>query len=111
MKLKIEEIRKAYGLTTYQMAEKMAITQASYSRFERAVTKTDLNRLEQFGEVLGLSVVDIITYPEKFVPKQNVVTKKDIPEVTIQLKLSENKRDAVLNTVFGVSGVEIIESI
>jgi len=108
MKPKLKEIREAYGLSTYEMAKCMAITQSAYMRMESGKTKTDLNRLEDFAKVVGMSLIDVITYPQKYVPESNVSPKEQPPEVTIQLKLSEEKRDAVLQTIFGKSGIELI---
>ena len=67
MKVKLKEIRESKGLSTYQVAEKMNITQSSYSRLERGSTKIDLERLELFAEVLGMSVIDVLAYPEHYI--------------------------------------------
>lgn len=111
MKLKIKEIREAFGLSTYQMAERMKCTQATYSRFERAKTKTDLNRLEEFARALNMSIVDVITYPERYVLFSEKERVESIPEVTIQLKVSEKKRDTILAALFDEKGIEIIKKI
>lgn len=111
MKLKIREIRESRNLSTYQVADLMKIPQPTYSRFERGASKIDLDRLEQFAEVFGMSVVDVIVYPEKFVNVHDIPKELKMyePDVMIQFKVKAEKRDAVLAAVLGESNVELLK--
>jgi transcriptional regulator with XRE-family HTH domain len=63
----IESIRKEKGVKQAVIAEALGVKQPAYSNY---ITRSDdiyYNRLSQIANVLGISVVDIITYPEKYV--------------------------------------------
>jgi len=103
----IRAIREAVGYSQEQLAEKMRITQSQYARFERGATKTDLEMLYSFANVLSLNIIDIITYPKKFVEaSQN--TNNETLEATLQIKLRNDTKDQVLKLVFGENNLEIL---
>lgn len=110
MKLKIRELRESLKLSTYQVADMMKIPQATYSRFERGASKIDLERLELFAEVLGMSVVDVLVWPERFVNVRDLPKELKVyePDVMIQIKVKAEKRDAVLAAVLG-DNVELLK--
>lgn len=110
MKLHLKEIRESHGLSTYKMAELMEITQSSYSRFERSESKIDLLRLENFANALGMSLVDVIVYPEHFINVKDVDSSVDVngSDVFIKLKVKANKKDSVLRAVLGLENVELL---
>ena len=110
MKLKIRELRESLNLSTYQVADMMKIPQATYSRFERGASKIDLERLELFAEVLGMSVVDVLVWPERFVNVRDLPKELKVyePDVMIQIKVKAEKRDAVLAAVLG-DNVELLK--
>ena len=94
MEIKIKQIRENAGLSQEKMAEKMNITQSSYARFELSKSKSDLNRIESFANALGMSVIDVITYPEKYINTKDVneeLNKKG-PEIIVQIKVKENTK-------------------
>ncbi|MDR1517682.1 MAG: helix-turn-helix transcriptional regulator [Dysgonamonadaceae bacterium] len=53
------------GIKQSVMAERMGIAQAAYSNYVNRNNDIPFNRLTQIANVLGVSVIDIITYPEK----------------------------------------------
>jgi transcriptional regulator with XRE-family HTH domain len=71
----IESIRKEKGVKQSVIAEALGVKQPAYSNY---ITRSDdiyFNRLSQIANVLGVSVVDIITYPEKYVPETDFCSK------------------------------------
>lgn len=111
MKLNIKELREKKQLSTYQVAKLMNITQSAYSRFENAKSKIDLARLECFANVIGMSVVDVLMYPDRYVnvcdiPKEMKVYE---PDVMIQFKVHGDKRDAILATILGEENLELLK--
>ena len=110
MELKIKELRESRKLSTYQVAKLMKIPQATYSRFERGASKIDLERLELFAKAMGMSVVDVIVYPERYINVRDISKEMKVyePDVMIQLKVRGDKRDAVLATVLGKDNLELL---
>jgi transcriptional regulator with XRE-family HTH domain len=103
----IRTIREAKGLSQDETAEMMKISQSQYARFERGTTKTDLETLQLFAKCVGLDLIDIITYPKKYVEIGTTSTCNDL-EATLQIKLRNDKRDQVLKLVFGENNIEIL---
>ncbi len=58
---KIRMIRELRGFSQENMAVKLGITQASYSRMESNQTKLDTIMLEKLAKEFGVSVVDILS--------------------------------------------------
>ncbi len=110
MKVKIKEIRESAGLSQYQMAEKMDITQSAYARFESSKSKIDLNRLECFANALGMSIVDVIKYPEHYINVKDIAKEMRAyePDVTLQIKVKEEKRDEIMRIVLGDKNIELL---
>jgi transcriptional regulator with XRE-family HTH domain len=111
MKPEIKAIREKSGFSQELMAEKMKISQSAYARFELSKTKIDLKRLESFASVLGMDVVDVLTYPERYINVRDI--GKEInnagPEVIVQIRVKEKKREEILRMLFGDSDVEILK--
>ena len=91
------------------MAELLKITQSSYARFERGATKTDLKTVSLVAKVLEMDLIDIITYPEKYVNIKDISKEYATcePEVILQIKITGNKKAQILKTAIESSGLEI----
>lgn len=111
MKLHIKELREKKQLSTYQVARLMNITQSAYSRFENAKSKIDLARLESFANVIGMSVVDVLMYPDRYVNVRDIPKEMKVyePDVMIQFKVHADKRDAILATILGEENLELLK--
>lgn len=111
MKAKLKEIRESKGFSTYDVAKMMHITQSSYARIERGDTKIDLDRLSIFADVMEMSIVDVLMYPERYINIRDI--GKEInnagPEVIVQIRVKEKKREEILRMLFGDSDVEILK--
>lgn len=65
----IEAIRKEKGLKQAVIAERLGIAQSSYSRYFTDADDMKLSLLLQISDILQVSLVDIITWPVKYVPE------------------------------------------
>lgn len=56
--LRIQRVIKGY--TQEYMAERLNLSQNSYSKLERGLTSLTVSRLYQIAEILGISIQDIL---------------------------------------------------
>ena len=68
----IEALRKEKRIKQEVVAAELGIKQSSYSAYINRESDITFSRLLQLSNILGVSVVDIITYPEQYVPKSSV---------------------------------------
>ena len=97
-------IRESKGLSQEVVAEKMCKTQSSYARIERGATKIDLETLFAFAKVMGMSVIDVISYPKKMIEEGENMNV----EAILQLRLTKTKKDEVLKIVFGDNNLDLL---
>jgi len=104
----IKNIRELRGYSQDYLAELMGVTQSAYARFERGATKTDLKTISLFAQTMEMNIIDIITYPDKYINSKEVDTQSisSEPEVVLQIKITGDKRDEMLRTVFGNKDLE-----
>ena len=65
----IEAIRKEKHITQEDLASRMGIKQSSYSSFITRESDITYSRMLQISECLGVSVIDLVAWPEKYVPE------------------------------------------
>lgn len=104
MNIRLKEIREKKAMSQEETAEMMHISQSAYARFETTKTKIDLDRLESFAQAMGMTVIDVLTYPDKYV-NSSVLSSDDFSdattEVTLQIKVKESQKKKVLEMVLG----------
>jgi transcriptional regulator with XRE-family HTH domain len=107
----IRIIRELKGYSQEYMAELMEITQSAYARFERGATKTDLKTVSLIAQVFEMSLIDVITYPDKYVNINDISNETPTlgPEVILQIKIGGEKKSQILKTVFGNNELELIQ--
>ena len=76
----IEAIRKQKRIKQEVIAQELGIKQSSYSSYINRNRDITFSRLLQISNILGVSVIDIITYPEKYVREETKKTCKDCME-------------------------------
>jgi transcriptional regulator with XRE-family HTH domain len=103
----LKKIREERHLSQSQMAEKLDKTQSAYARIEIGDTKLDIETLQKFAEKTEMTMVDIITYPEKWVAATNIIPMPE-PKVILQIELNREKKDQVLKLAFGENILEIL---
>ena len=68
----IETIRKEKRIKQEVIAAELGIKQSSYSSYINRESDITFSRLSHISNILGVSVIDIITYPERYVPESSV---------------------------------------
>ena len=76
----IEAIRKEMRIKQEVIAAELGIKQSSYSSYITRESDITFSRLSQISNILGVSVIDIITYPERYVPESSVKPCEDCVE-------------------------------
>ena len=69
----IEEIRKDKHIKQEVIAAELGIKQSSYSSYITRGSDITFSRLEKISEILGLSVINLIGWPERYVAASSVV--------------------------------------
>lgn len=72
----IEAIRKDKGIKQSTMAALLNISQSTYSQYFSRNDDIRFGLISQIADKLGVSVVDIVTYPEKWVPYSSVKSEE-----------------------------------
>lgn len=109
MKLKIKEIREKAGFSQVEMAAKMNMSQSTYARFELQTTKNDLQRIEDFAKAVNMTLIDVITFPDRYINVVDICKEinRTEPEVVVQIKVTKSKREEILKTILG-DNVELL---
>lgn len=68
---KIKRAREFSGVKQDVIAEKLGISQASYSKIESNETDVTISRLQKIAEILELDVADIIGFDQKMFINKN----------------------------------------
>ena len=68
----IEAIRKEKRIKQEVIAAELGIKQSSYSSFITRESDITFSRLSHISDILGLRVIDVITWPEKYIPETAV---------------------------------------
>lgn len=94
----IENIRKEKGVKQTLLAEILGIKQSSYSAY---ITKNDdmkYSTLCKIADALNVRVIDLITYPDEYIPAGSVSKCNDcqrkndvIQSLTNYIKILEDK--------------------
>jgi len=108
----IRTLRESKGYSQEYMAELMKITQSAYARFERGATKTDLKTVSLAAQTLQMSLIDVITYPEKYINIKDASKAISTvePEVILQIKMKGDTRKEILKMAFSNSELEVLKS-
>lgn len=65
----IEAIRKEKRIKQEVIAAELGIKQSSYSSFITRESDITFSRLSHISDILGMSVIDVIAWPEHYVPE------------------------------------------
>lgn len=107
----IRTIRETRGLSQYDMAKLMNVSQSQYARAERGSTRIDLHFIYCFCEKMDMTLIDLIGYPDKYIKEAETNNKNDSPDTikaSITIELDKNKKDQVLRLVFGDKNFETL---
>ena len=103
----IDTIRRNKGYSQEYIATQIGMKQAGFSLIMSGERELKYNTLLQIAKVLQLSVIDLITFPEKYVPSKGGGMST---EAVLQIKLDSDKKDQILNIVFGEQIAELLKS-
>ncbi len=105
----VENLRKIIALRKLKQAAVGEFADISESQFSRVLSgqvQLSINQLANIASGLEMSVIDIITYPDVYVPRDK--KEDDDSEVLVQFKLKKEKKNQVLKLVFGENDIEIL---
>lgn len=89
----IEAIRKEKGYKQEFMAQKMGVKQNTYSTYISAGSDIPFSRLSVIADIFEMPIIDIITYPEKYVPIS--IAKKECEKCTEKDRAIKNLNDYI----------------
>lgn len=102
----IRKIMNDRNITQAAMAGYMGTSPSFLSKILSGQAKLKLNDISNLATSLSMREIDIITYPDIYIPQN--YTEKNESEVTVQIKLKKDKRDQVLRLIFGDNNIEIL---
>lgn len=105
---KVRKIMVDRGMTQVAAAECMGTSPSQFSKMLTGEVQTSLWQISNFATSVGMELIDVLTYPEKFV-KADIHTGNNEVEAVLQIKLSSDKKEQVLKMVFGDSNLEILK--
>lgn len=76
------------------------------SKILRGDVYLSIEQMSKIATGLSLREIDLITWPDVYVPKQS--PEAEPLEATLQIKLKKDKKDQVLKLVFGENNLEIL---
>ena len=102
----IKQIRKNQKLTKREVANALCMSEANYGRIENGHAALQFRHLAKIASLFGMGVIDVLSYPDKYV--QETSPKAEPVEAVLQIKLKKDKKDQVLRLVFGNNNLEIL---
>jgi transcriptional regulator with XRE-family HTH domain len=108
----IIKIRNEKMMKQIDLAAVLNIDMSSYSKLESGKVALSVDRLAQIASFFGLEVIDVICWPHKYVKYEpQSANEKDShqPKVTVQIELTEEKREKILEMLFDGKELEILE--
>lgn len=108
--INIIKIRNDRGLTQAALAQALNVDYSTYSKLESGGTKLTVERLEEIASFFKMDMVDILTYPQKYVSESELpetALQKRKPKILVQIEIDEDKKEQVLNVLFGENNMNI----
>lgn len=102
----IREIRLQKSINQQVIADALGLDVAVVSNIEKGKRDLKFKDLEKISNALGMSVIDLITFPDKYIKAESI--KEEPIEAILQIKLKKDKKDQVLKLVFGDNNIEIL---
>ena len=103
----IKEIRTAKSMNQQVIADLLNVDVAVISNIEKGKRDLRISEIEKISNLFGMSLVDLITYPDVYVKKDAEEDKEPIESV-LQIRLRKNKKDEVLRYILGDNNYELI---
>lgn len=106
----VEKVRKIMidrGLTQVAAAEYLGTSPSQFSKILSGEVQLSLWQLSNFAISMNLDIVDVFSYPDKYVKADENVGDNSI-EAVLQIRLRKDKKLQVLKLIFGDSDLEIL---
>lgn len=106
----VENVRRIMidrNLTQAAMAEFMGTSASQFSKILNGTVKLSIENISNLATNLSLREIDVITYPEIFVQKNQTYEESE-PDAILQIKLKKDKKDQVLKLIFGENNINIL---
>ena len=107
----VVKIRNDKGMKQASVAAEIDIDSSTYSKIESGQIGLSIERLAQIASCFKMSIIDVITYPKKYVDIENLPEEERgryKSKVILQIELEEEKKEQVLKVVFGEQNMEIL---
>jgi transcriptional regulator with XRE-family HTH domain len=103
----ITNIRREKGISQEFIANILHVDTAVISNIERGKRELKVCELEIIAKALDVDVLYLLTYPHIYVKKE-LNGKPEPAEAVLQIKLTGDKRDKVLKSIFGDANLEFL---
>ena len=100
------KIKNERNYTQKAIGQMGGIDESQISRVLNGEVGLRLDQLEEIARGLRMSVIDIITYPEVYVPEKSI-PDNDVDAV-LMVRLKDGKKQEILRSVFGDENIEIL---
>jgi len=101
----IRVIRIEKGIKQSVIADCLDCDVSTISNIELGKREVKVNELEKIANALGVSVVDLLMWPVKYVPAHK---EEDKIRTLLQIELTDKKREEVLKILFGDKDIKIL---
>lgn len=108
MKKLVENIialRKKYGYNQSVIAEAIGCDTSNWSKVEQGRQSVQIDDLEKIANCFNLRVIDLFTFPDKYVLEPDNVQEK----VTVTFEISPEKHEQLMSLVIADRKLKIIK--
>lgn len=96
-------------ITQRTLADYADTSPSQFSRIMNGELAISLQHIANIATALRMQIIDIFTYPDIYRDKLKETDSDSVPvEAVLQIKLRSDKRDQVLNLIFGDNNLEIL---
>lgn len=105
----IKQIRINKSITQEVLADYLGVDTAVISNIEKGKRDLKVKELEKISNCLGVDVLDLFTYPRKFVDIETLQSSgENNIKATLTIELSQEKKDDILKLIFNKDELEIL---
>lgn len=94
------------GISQAELSRRTELDTASISKIFSGQRGINLNDLSDISTALDVPVIDIITYPDRYV--RAGAGEQEPLESVLQIRLKKDKKDQVMKLIFGEHCLEIL---
>lgn len=95
----IKLLRTQKSISQEAIADALHLDGSVISNIESGKRELKVRELEVIAECLGVNVIDLFTYPKKYIDSE--LTQSESEKVCVTFEVSPDKRDYLLKLVLG----------